>query len=322
MPSTVPERTGGPIHVAVAVLRDGRGRVLLTRRPDHAHLGGLWEFPGGKLERGETVGEALRRELHEELGVAPGRHRPLIRITHDYPDKSVLLDVHEVETWTGAPEGREGQPLAWVAPVDLRRYRLPEADGPIVTAVDLPPCYRITPALGGDLARLRSLLSERGTGPGLVQLRDKSLAPQALGELAAEAVRLCRAAGARLLVNADPAFAEAVGADGVHLDSRQLASQARRPLPPERLVAASCHDAADLAKAEQIGADFAVLSPVLPTASHPDAKALGWEGFADLVEGARIPVYALGGMHQGLLERAWDAGAQGVAGIRGMWSEE
>jgi 8-oxo-dGTP diphosphatase len=112
---------------------------------------------------------------------------------------------------------------------------------------------------------------------------------------------------------------DAVGADGVHLNGRRLASTGRRPLPADRLVAASCHGAADLRRAEGIGADFAVLSPVLPTASHPGATTLGWEGFAELADAARIPVYALGGMHPGLMDRAWGCGAQGIAGIRGLW---
>jgi 8-oxo-dGTP diphosphatase len=88
-----------------------------------------------------------------------------------------------------------------------------------------------------------------------------------------------------------------------------------------RRLAASCHDADDLKRAEDLGADFALLSPVLPTRSHPDAEPLGWERFAAMVDRANLPVYALGGMHPSMLSRAWQAGAQGVAGIRGLWPD-
>jgi 8-oxo-dGTP diphosphatase len=133
------------------------------------------------------------------------------------------------------------------------------------------------------------------------------------------ALPLCREAGARLLIHGDWELAEALRADGVHLTAAQLGRLVERPLPPGFLVGASCHDVTELARAEALGADFAVLGPVLPTASHPGAPHLGWERFAALVEPARIPVYALGGMTPDLLDTAWRHGAQGVAGIRGFW---
>jgi 8-oxo-dGTP diphosphatase len=319
MPSTAPETPAAPVHVAVAAIRDARGRVLLCRRPDHAHLGGLWEFPGGKIEAGETLEQALAREIREEVGLEVAVHRPLMRVPHRYPDKSVLLDVHLVTGFAGEAHGREGQPVAWVPPCDIHRYALPDADRPIVTALRLPARYLITPELDGDPSPLAAALSAATGGVELVQLRAPSLGADAFRALAKDAVRVCRKAGARLLLNADPALVDAVGADGVHLNGRRLASTGRRPLPADRLVAASCHGAADLRRAEGIGADFAVLSPVLPTASHPGATTLGWEGFAELADAARIPVYALGGMHPGLMDRAWGCGAQGIAGIRGLW---
>ncbi len=120
------------VHVAVGVLIDEAGRVLITRRADDAHQGGLWEFPGGKVEAFETVQDALARELQEELGVVIGASSPFMEIRHDYGDKSVLLDIHKVKDWRGEPRGLEGQPLAWVLPAALEDFEFPDANVAIV----------------------------------------------------------------------------------------------------------------------------------------------------------------------------------------------
>ncbi len=321
MPSTDPSRA--LIHVVAAALVDPEGRVLLAQRHPDSHQGGLWEFPGGKLEPGEPVLDGLVRELQEELGVTPRRHRPLIRVTHQYDDLGVLLDVHRVDAWDawdGEPHGREGQPLAWVSPDRLDDYPMPAADRPIVRALQLPDLYLITPpALEQPERFLANLEQALVAGVRLVQLRLFDLPRAALVETGLAARALCQRHGARMLVNGDPELALAVGADGVHLNSRALRASSTRPLAPPMLLAASCHDAADLAQAARLGADFAVLSPVLPTRSHPDADPLGWDGFAALVEAAVVPVFALGGMRPGLRGDAWSHGGQGIAGIRGLW---
>lgn len=311
----------GPIHVVAAALIDAEGRVLLARRHDDAHQGGLWEFPGGKLEPGEPVAAGLARELDEELGVELGHSRPLIRVTHDYPERSVLLDVHRVSSWRGEPHGREGQPLEWVALDALHRYPMPPADVPIVTALRLPDRYLITPPEPGDTARfLAALDASLESGVRLVQLRVFDLPRDALLDLGRDVVARCHARDARVLYNGDVDTMLALGADGLHVNSRQLHSHELCPLSAEHLLAASCHDSDDLVQAKAIGADFALLSPVLPTRSHPDADPLGWEGFAALVDAAGLPVFALGGMHPDLLATAWHHGAQGIAGIRGLWA--
>lgn len=311
---------GRPVQVAVAVIRDHQGRVLLSRRRESLHQGGLWEFPGGKLEAGETPVQALERELREELGLALRGHRPLIRVSHSYAERRVLLDVHLVTDYAGAPRGLEGQPLAWVPLEALHLYPLPAADRPIVCALALPDRYLITPLHALDRGWLPAALARAiEAGQRLFQLRvagePASWSTPAVGD----AMRLCREHGARLLLNAEPGWVAALGADGVHLSSRRLMSLQARPLESGLLVGASCHSAEELRRAERIGADFAVLSPVLATASHPAATPLGWERFAELVGPARIPVYALGGMHAGVLGQAWAAGAQGIAGIGTLW---
>ena len=124
------------MHVAVGVVLDTARRVLITRRASTSHQGGLWEFPGGKVETGENLLLALARELREELGIAIGRTSPLLEVNHDYGDKQVLLDVHVVWEFAGKAQGLEQQPLAWVAPGDLARYRFPAANVPIIGAIN------------------------------------------------------------------------------------------------------------------------------------------------------------------------------------------
>jgi len=123
------------VHVAVGVVIDPQQRILITRRADDAHQGGLWEFPGGKVEEGESLEVALRRELLEELGISIGAISPLVEIHHDYGDKRVFLDVHLVRDFDGTAQGLEGQPLRWVPVDELAGYEFPAANVPIVEAV-------------------------------------------------------------------------------------------------------------------------------------------------------------------------------------------
>lgn len=308
------------LHVAVAVIADDTGRILLAKRPDEAHQGGLWEFPGGKVDPGEDLAAALVRECREELGITVQAHRPLIRITHSYPDRTVLLDVHRVSAFAGEPKGMEGQPLEWVAPEALFDYSMPAADVPIVHAIRLPDSYAITPALVGDrfvFADQLNLTLERGVR--LVQFRVQH-ATDAVERLAELALRQCRAHGAELLINHDIELARSIGADGVHLKSRQLYELEGRPADL-RWLAASCHSAEDIARLTALDVDFAVLSPVQATRSHPAVAPIGWEAFGNLVEMAPCPVYALGGLGAADKEQSWQAGAQGVAAIRGLWRD-
>jgi 8-oxo-dGTP diphosphatase len=308
------------IHVAAAAIADEAGRILLTRRADHVHQGGLWEFPGGKLEAAESPEAALARELHEELGIRVEASEPLIRVRHDYGDRRVLLDVHRVVRYAGQPQGREGQPLRWVHPDAMRADELPAADRPIVLALRLPDRYLITGAdpsqRGVFLGRLRQALA---AGLRLVQLRAPGLDPGRYRELALESFALCAAQGACLVLNTSPTLARTLPHGGLHLTATRLRTLGRRPPGIRGWVGASCHDATELAHAEWLGLDYALLSPVCPTASHPGAKPLGWEGFAELVDAVGIPVLALGGLFPADLPEAKRHGAQGIAAIRGFW---
>lgn len=297
------------------MLQDAAGRILLAQRHAKAHQGGLWEFPGGKLETQEQPSQGLIRELREELGIIPTAFRPLIQVQHQYPDLSVLLDIYRVTAWQGDPKGCEGQPLAWVMPEHLADYPMPAADQPVLKAMALPDLMLITPFRSANpdelLRRFDQALSQRKA---LVQFRMDECQP-GRQELAKQLLRQCRARGCQMLVNADIDLACEIGAQGLHLNSSQLNSVDLGSLPAGWLLGASCHSSEELSRAGDRSFDYALLSPVLPTPSHPGANTLGWDEFERLVRPARMPVYALGGMSTSMIPTAWAMGAQGVAGI-------
>jgi len=307
-----------PVQVAVAAIINAHDEVLIARRPEGVHQGGLWEFPGGKMEPGETLDQALARELREELGIAPLRSRPLITIHHDYGDKRVCLRVCRVESFSGVPHGREGQPLRWVSVGALQAFEFPAANRPIISALQLPDRYLITPDPGTQTAAFIKYLERRLSAGDvtLLQLRAPSLDEQAYSTLAAEVIALARDLGLRVLLNAEVSTARQLGAHGVHLNGLRLSRWSAQQTEG-LLVSASVHDETQLTQAR--GADFIVVSPVMATASHPDATPIGWTGFQDLAERAAMPVYALGGMSVDDIERARLHGGQGIAAIRGLW---
>lgn len=315
----------GRLHVVAAVIDDPAGRILIARRPQHLHQGGLWEFPGGKCEPEETPEAALVRELQEELGITATAFRHLIDIVHDYPDRRVHLDVWRVTAFSGRPHGAEGQEVMWVDAAEMRHYDFPAANVPIISAALLPDCYLITPEPGPcdnwpQFLRQLDLSLRRGIS--LVQLRAKQLEYPQLTQLAPQVIALCHSHAARVLLNGEPGVADELGFDGVHLDSRRLIQCEQRPLQRDKLLAASCHSENELHMAAMLDCDFAVLSPVAATASHPGVAGMGWQRFAELVCYASVPVFALGGMLRGDLDQAWHYGAQGIAAIGGLWGND
>lgn len=317
----MPAPTTAAMHVMAGVMLDPQGRVLLAQRPSGKHLAGLWEFPGGKLEAGETPVDGLVRELREELGIEASVDGPLIRVPWRYGERSLLLDARLVRRWQGELASLDGQALRWADPASVDLDLLTPADRHILRALQLPPRYAITadvPSTAFDewQQRIRRAMA---AGERLVLLRFPQWPTARVRELAASLLTEARAVDAHLLLSGDVEGALALGAGaGVQLKAAQLASWQERPLPVTQWVGASCHHAADLQQAMDI-ADFATLSPVAATATHPDATPLGWEAFEQLIEGSPLPVYALGGMTLQELDKARHAGGQGVAGIRGFW---
>jgi 8-oxo-dGTP diphosphatase len=306
------------VEVVAAVIERPDGRFLLAQRPAGKVYAGYWEFPGGKVETGEPLVVALARELHEELGIDIETAHPWLVQTYTYPHAKVRLNFFRVRAWRGEPHGKEDQRLAWQQLSKLDVTPLLPANAAVLRALRLPFEYAITHAgeIGVDeqLARLGRRLAG---GLKLIQVREHEMPAPARERFARAVIAAARNCGARVLINSDIELAAHLGADGVHLTATQLLQSGRRPA--FGLCAASCHNAAELARAVEIGADFAVLGPVQATLSHPGAKPLGWEGFSEFARAATLPVFALGGLAPCDLERAWRCGAHGIAMIRGSW---
>lgn len=305
------------LHVVAAAIINERDQLLIALRPDHLDQGGLWEFPGGKCEPGEQAESALRRELQEELDITPTKFEPLIKVRHHYPDKEVLLDVWLVTDFNGTPHGKEGQQVRWVNRGQLQDYTFPEANLPVLKALGLPARCLITGKFSNQEDFIHRLTVSLDRGIRLVIMRAKMLDKEETQHLAREAKLLCEKQGARLMINCPLHWFEEGVADGLHLTSEELANCVE--LNPSVAISASCHDLAQLKKAEQLGAAFALLSPVKETVSHPGVPGIGWQQFAELVEEVSIPVYALGGMKASDLPDAKIHGAQGVAAISEFW---
>lgn len=305
------------IHVVAAVIRGREGKVLLAKRPAHLHQGNKWEFPGGKVEAGEGAEQALSRELREELGITPVVSRPLIQVLHHYPDKSVFLDVWEVVAFSGQPVGREGQRVEWIDSSALPDYEFPAANVPIVTAAQLPSTILITPEPAECSAEefYAHLDASLEAGVGWVILRSKQLSVEDFQELTDGVMELCAEMDVPLSLNGPEGIAYPEGV-GLHLTEAELQTYEG---DYDGWVSASCHSPEALRLAEARGVDFVLLSPVLPTASHTDAKPLGWDTFAEWVKPCVLPVFALGGVGNADVMQARRCGAQGVAGIRGFW---
>lgn len=312
------DTTAPDIQVAVGVIQRSDGKVLLAERPAGKPMPGYWEFPGGKIEANETPAHALARELHEELGIDIAGTRPWISRVYHYPHATAHLHLLRVADWSGEPHGREEQRLAWQDPQAIDVGPLLPANHSILDALRLPAVYAITQAskLGVDafMTRLHSALEN---GIRLVQVREKNMPPETLARFTENVVSIAHQFGARVLVNGDVNLAQRSGADGVHLQTSQYLQQSSRPFPG--LWAASCHNREELLRAAELDAGFAVLSPVLPTLSHPGAPTLGWDLFAELCRELPMPVYALGGMQTDMLDIAQSHNAHGIALLSGIW---
>lgn len=306
------------IAVAAGCILNAAGEVLIAQRPEGKIAAGKWEFPGGKIEVGERADQALVRELEEELGVQAKEFRPLIRITHDYTDRTVMLDTWLVTAFSGEPHGREQQAFAWVSPERLFDYPLLGADGPIVSALRLPQHYVFTPDGLAEAALLAGLPSlPRGA---LLRLRQPSLADDAYRRLAARLVPACKALGLQLMLDRDMDMVTQLGAAGWHASVAALKAHKGGRLPENFWFAASIHNDAELALAQAAGADLLVAGSVCPTATHPRGEVLGWDGFKTLADKANLPIYAIGGVGPSHCSEAFAHYAQGVAGISAYWS--
>jgi 8-oxo-dGTP diphosphatase len=309
------------VDVAAAVLTRPDGAFLLGQRAADTFYPGYWEFPGGKVEPGESPREALVRELREELGIEVVRADPWITREHAYEHAHVRLHFFRVPHWRGDLQDHVHAALAWQRPGSQSVAPMLPANAPVLKALALPVFYGITRATDFGVDR-QIALAERAFGRGLrlVQVREAELAAPLQRRLIQALLPAARRHDARLLISGDAGLARESGADGVHLSARQLMAATARPEFP--LVGASCHRAVELEQAARLDLDFVVLGPVRPTASHPGAPGMGWEAFASLVAGYPLPVFAIGGLAPADLETAWSHGAHGIAAIRSAWQAD
>jgi 8-oxo-dGTP diphosphatase len=307
-----------PVEVVAAVVTRPNAEFLLAQRPAGKVYAGYWEFPGGKVEPGEPPTHALKRELHEELGIGVIRAWPWIVREHVYSHAHVRLNFFRVVQWQGEPSSREAQRLSWQQLDRLGVGPMLPANGPILRALSLPPVLAITDAWERGVDNLLERLEQRlAQGLRMVIVREKQMPRDRLRDLVREVLWRCRAVSARVLVNGDAELAVEASADGLHLTSAQLLDSSTRPAVP--WCGASCHSLEEMRRAADLGLDYILLGPVLDTPTHPGTLRLGWEGFAQFTSSCPVPVYALGGMTLAHLDLARAAGAHGVAMMRGAW---
>ena len=282
------------------------GSFLLAQRPAGKVYAGYWEFPGGKIEPGEPAEQALARELHEELGIDVRTSYPWITREFVYPHGHVRLNFFRVLEWSGEPHPREDQAIAWQAPQGPMASPMLPANAPVLASLALPHEYAITDAGRYGTAVMLSRLERRlEQGLKLVQVREPGLKDREA--FTQQVMGLAHRYGCTVMLKQE-------GGDGRHYTAKELNALERRP--EHGLAAASCHDREELERAMQLGLDFAVVGPVLEKGG---GTPLGWKGFAEVVKGATIPVYAIGGVTRAEMRDAWRAGAHGVAMIRGSW---
>jgi 8-oxo-dGTP diphosphatase len=315
------------LDVAAGLILRPDGKLLLGQRPQGKPWAGWWELPGGKLEPGETVLQALSRELDEELGIQVTEATRWVTYVHAYPHTTVRLAFCRVTGWKGEPRGLENQRLEWVDPAHAERVgELLPATLPPLRWLQLPETYGISnigsPAgVPQFLDRLERALKQ---GLRLVQLREPGWpdgpAASSLHDALRSVSHLCRTAGAKVLVNSAHPPAWWREADGVHLRASDAATLEHRPLTrPAHLVGVSVHDAKQMRQARELDADFAVVGPVAETASHPGQAALGWKAFVEINRDAGLPSYAIGGQTRETLPVAREHGAHGIAAIRDVF---
>lgn len=296
-----------PIEVVAAVIRDEQGNILIAQRAKDKHQGGKWEFPGGKVESGESRRSALSRELNEELGIEVGHSKRLISTYHEYEDKSIYLDVYEITQWDGNAHGREGQPVKWVKPKALGDYDFPAANKPIIEAAMLPKFIKILkPVVTSESFEKQALAALQARQAFVLHnFKETELTHQQLSWL----LDVAQQHEVEVILESPPPLVR--NDYNLHLNNEELLKAQVKP--EARRVSATCNTPGELFKAQHLGLDFIFIGPVLMNLKDNNQQVLGWPAFQSLVGRVNIPAYAVGGLNEKDLELAREYGAQGIA---------
>jgi 8-oxo-dGTP diphosphatase len=296
------------IDVAVSVVRDAAGRVLLAERTARQISAGFWELPGGKIDPGETPQIAAARELAEEIGLRAESLHPLMTYDHVFPTKRVRLHIFHVSRWSGSPHGREGQRVAWVDPASPAVSPVLPSNLRVLAALGLPPVMGVFDLAGDAGSMLGQVQTALSGGARLLLLRAAHWAPDQRVSVSRRICGLAQRYGATTLLAGSALEVDRAGAGGLHSEAAALHRFNARP--PVRLWSVACHGQEDVSRAQALGADLVVVSPVLACGTRP---LLGWEGLRRLAQATPVPVYARGGLDAGHLSQALQAGAAGIA---------
>jgi 8-oxo-dGTP diphosphatase len=303
------------IEVVAGILLRPNGDFLLGSRPQGKPYAGYWEFPGGKVESGESFLQALAREFQEEMGIGLLRASYWQTRVHHYEHASVRLRFFLVHEWSGVPRPLEGQSFAWMRPGDNGVGPMLPANGPILKALTLPSRMMLTDArhlgVSGVLDRLN-----RPDAPSLVLVREPEMDRENLIGFVHQVCESVHAYGGRVLLDANPLWLDGLAVDGLHLSEPRLMDLSQRP--EFEWVGASVSDAVSLAHAGNLSLDYALLGPVF-SADAPVA-APGWDRVQLIQETAvPMPVFVVGGLHPDDVAVARAHGAHGIALLPDVW---
>ncbi|WPE17933.1 Nudix family hydrolase [Candidatus Thioglobus autotrophicus] len=301
------------IKAVVGVLQNSANEILIAKRQAHQFMSGFWELPGGKIEPNESEQQAIIRELKEELGIIVTDLSIHQTMVYQYTDRIVELSIYTINQYQNTPEGIEGQEIVWTNIKDLSQYKLLPTMTAFINSITLPNKYWITPSSNHQSeAWTRKFDEKLKQGISLIQLRGKV---DINSNFIAELYNKCAQNNVKLLLNIPNKTFNESYCDGWHLTTSEMLKIHNRPCANDKILGVSTHDLTEALKAQEIGADFVVISPVQATQTHPDTTPIGWGAAGEVVKKLNIPVYFLGGMTINDLNKTLKLGAQGIAGV-------
>ena len=306
------------VNVSVAVLINADHQVLLGQRPPLKAWEGWWEFPGGKIEKGETSVDALYREIYEEIGVKITQFKKWVTRKYSYGENDITLHFFKVQKWEGEVSSKENQKLVWTYLKNPNVSPILPANLFVQKAFDLPKYYAITNLSEMSKKVFFNQLENKITnGLKMIQVREKNISFNEFKIFSKEVIKICKPKNVKVIINSDINLAYEIKSDGVHLTSKDLISIKTKP--KNLIVSASCHTQEEINIAEKLNIHFVALSAVNKTKSHSNIKPIGWNKFQTIANKTNIPIYALGGLSSGDYEVALENGAVGIASQRSIW---